>query len=317
MLDILLTSGQDVKTYVEISKEYGKFLADIYVHPVIFFILVGILLCVYAVRFIIIVRKDKPVSIKIGCEKEYVQYVFAHMLTQLLICFSISYFCIKLTYAMIDSYIINWIISPIIGWFSSIIIDGNIIVKIENQTGVFKNPLNNKTKTEIKKDDINTQNNITINVGSSSNIKNINRDTAKNILENTTKYNEKNEDAKDKTERQTNDKMNETIVINETTEDMIKSLIDVQVKQSDQIHALSQVVDAIRESIMNDKKVLLKRLMYNALERGYTIPQEDERINLEYTSYKGLNGNGYIKELYEDRYLKLPMHSEIKKDEVV
>ncbi|MDO4189345.1 MAG: hypothetical protein Q4D29_10190 [Lachnospiraceae bacterium] len=96
--------------------------------------------------------------------------------------------------------------------------------------------------------------------------------------------------------------------IHETTEAMIKSLIDVQQAQGEQISELTKLVINIREAMMNDKKVILKDMMYSALDKGYATPDEDERISIEYNSYVGLGGNGQIKDLYENKYLKLHIH---------
>lgn len=96
--------------------------------------------------------------------------------------------------------------------------------------------------------------------------------------------------------------------IKETTEDMMKSLIDVQRHQGEEINELKGMIFNIREAMMNDKKVLLKDLIYNALDKGFATPEEDERITIEYNSYTSLGGNGVIRDLYENKYLRLKIH---------
>lgn len=279
-------SADQTSEYLDLLQRYGKFFADIYLHPVIFFILVAIIITVYIVRYVAFVHEYKKVAIEKGVLKEYKIYIAAHMSLQLLICFLIAYFVIKFANALIDSYIINWILAPTIGLFVSIIFDYKVITPLENKSGFFKNPLVDKKddeKTDNSSESSKSINNITINVGS--------KETT------TTKEKEvKIEPMKTETE----------IEIKESNDDIIRSLINIQEQQSKQLKELYELVDAIREDIVTNRRFELHDAMMDCIVKGYATKDEYDRISEKMKSYGNLHGN-HIQDLYEKKFQPLPI----------
>lgn len=272
--------------YLDLLQRYGKFFADIYLHPVIFFILVAIIICVYIVRYIAFVHSYQKLATEKGVLKEYKIYIAAHMSIQLLICFLISYFVIKFANALIDSYIINWILAPTIGLIVSIVVDYKVITPLENKSGFFKNPIIDKKddeKTDNSSESSKSINNITINVGS--------KETT------TTKEKEvKVEPMKTET----------AIEIKESNDDIIRSLIHMQEEQSKQLKNLCDVVDAIREDIVTNRRFELHDAMMECIKRGYATTDEFDKISEKMKTYTALKGN-HIQSLYETKFLPLPI----------
>lgn len=269
--------------YLELLQRYGKFFADIYLHPVIFFILVTIIIAVYVIRYIMFVKEYKQEATEKGVLKEYKIYVAAHMGMQILICFLIAYFVIKFCNALIDNYIINWILAPTIGLIVSIIFDFKVLVPLEDKSGFFPNPLSKKKKDD-KKEENETEsnssvNNITINVGS--------RETTK----------EKEADV---------EPMNNEITITESNEDIIRSLIHMQEEQNKQLQTLYDLVDAIRDDIVTNRRFELHDSMMKCIKRGYATADEYDRISEKMKTYGALHGN-HIQSLYQNRFLTLPI----------
>lgn len=99
--------------------------------------------------------------------------------------------------------------------------------------------------------------------------------------------------------------MEDIIEINETTEAMMKSIIDVQQRQSQQINDLQNMVSNIQHSLMVDRKHWLEDEMYSCIQDGYVSFERNKRITSNYLEYVSLGGNGEIRELYEKRYLQL------------
>ena len=62
------------------------------------------------------------------------------------------------------------------------------------------------------------------------------------------------------------------------------------------------------------EKIELKKLIYSCLNKGYATPEENDKIITFYSAYVGLGGNHEVKCLYEDHYVKLPIHSEENKN---
>lgn len=272
--------------YLDLLQRYGKFFADIYLHPVIFFILVAIIICVYIVRYIAFVHSYQKIATEKGVLKEYKIYIAAHMSIQLLICFLISYFVIKFANALIDSYIINWILAPTVGLIVSIVVDYKVITPLENKSGFFKNPIIDKKddeKTDKSSESSKSINNITINVGS--------KETT------TTKEKEvKVEPMKTETE----------IEIKESNDDIIRSLIHMQEEQSRQLKNLCDVVDAIKDDIVTNRRFELYDAMMTCILRGSATPDEFDRISEKMKTYTALKGN-HIQDIYEKKFMNLPI----------
>lgn len=280
-------NAEEISKYLDIAKNYGKFFADIYFHPVIFFVLVLIIISVYVIRYCVFIFENKTEAINKGVYKEYKLYIMAHMSLQLLICFLCSYVVIKFSNALIDSYIINWILAPTVGLFAGIIIDMKVIIPLENKTDTFTNPIVDK-KDEKKKgnnnESANSINNITINVGSKEKSKDKSNDKEAEI-----------------------ESMDNTINIKETNDDIIRTLVNIQEEQGKQLQDLASVIDAMRENIVTNMRFELHDCMMESVLRGYVTPEEYDRISSKMVNYKSLGGNHGIDNLYNEKFKNLPI----------
>ena len=66
----------------------------------------------------------------------------------------------------------------------------------------------------------------------------------------------------------------------------------------------------LKESEMINKKIELKKMIYDCLNKGYATPEENDKITMYYYSYTSLGGNHEVKSLYKNHYLKLPVHED-------
>ena len=66
-----------------------------------------------------------------------------------------------------------------------------------------------------------------------------------------------------------------------------------------------------------DKQIALKGAMYDCLNHGFVTPKERDKIAADYQSYiEEFDGNGEIKELYEEHFSKLSIHEDRRKKNV-
>lgn len=83
---------------------------------------------------------------------------------------------------------------------------------------------------------------------------------------------------------------------------------------NDKCDSSIELLMKLQESEKNDKKLSLKKAMYDCLARGFIIPEEREKIEVDYYSYTHLlNGNSDVQDLYENHYKKLKIHEDRRK----
>ena len=97
----------------------------------------------------------------------------------------------------------------------------------------------------------------------------------------------------------------EGISINESKDEIIKSLVDMQEQQAMTLTQLSTVIDAMRVNIVTNMRFELHDAMMQCIARGYATPTEYDRIREKMQNYKNLNGNHGLTELYEERFIPL------------
>ena len=61
---------------------------------------------------------------------------------------------------------------------------------------------------------------------------------------------------------------------------------------------------------MINKKIELKRLMYDCLNKGFATPAENDKITMYFHSYSALGGNHEVETLYKEHYINLKVHEE-------
>ena len=97
---------------------------------------------------------------------------------------------------------------------------------------------------------------------------------------------------------------------------VVNNIMEEQLKQSNiitentvKLENTIESLNILKESEMINKKIELKKLIYDCLNQEYATPEHD-RITSFYYAYRKLGGNHEVESLYEDHYLKLPVHED-------
>ena len=105
--------------------------------------------------------------------------------------------------------------------------------------------------------------------------------------------------------------------------DVISDVNDNQQIMSEEIKSMKEdissidtTLDTIRETMMTDKKFKLKKMIYECLNQGFATPEQNDMISADFMNYTALHGNGEIKKLYEDHYIKLQVHEDRRKESI-
>lgn len=297
--------------YFNIAEFYFDEFEDIYVNPIIFLEFTLILIAVFIIRGLFLYNIEKEKGFKNDKEKHNMKrYIAGHMLIQLVFAHAIAYILIKLTNAQIDSYIINMAFAPTVGLISAIIFDVKVLIPLEGNSSVGSVNKADKSK-KSKKGDSSGGNNITVNIN------NIDND------ENTHEHNNHHDVPAENSNLKYLD--SDKIIDEDNFDEIIvKSINDVITSQfvlnnrfdelTSQVTEMARIVEMLRLSEMNDKKIELKILIYKCLNNGFATPQENDKITLKYQSYRDLGGNHEIQTLYEEHYLKLSIHEDRRKN---
>lgn len=97
----------------------------------------------------------------------------------------------------------------------------------------------------------------------------------------------------------------------------INQIKDKQDKQEQKIDSTFEMLTKLLESEKNEKRVSLKKQMYDCLAKGFVTPSEREKIESEYNDYRELlNGNHDVQQLYENHYSKLGVHEDRRKQNI-
>lgn len=288
---------------------FSKF-DSIYVAPIIFIEFVCSLIFAFTIRYTLLwgIEKNKNNKKTANQLKAIKAYIFSHCGLELLIAFFIAYCLIKLTFANPTSYIINIVAAPAIGVIIAIYIDNKIIIPLESATGIGNifEKIKNKSSNSEKNIDTPT-NNVTINIGSGEESKHTDLPNMKlldsKILSDNIKHLSKN--------IADDDDFNIKII------DAINSIKDIQLAQNDIIVSNTEKLEntiknigILKESEMINKKIELKRLMYDCLNKGFATPSENDKITMFFHSYTSLGGNHEVETLYKEHYINLKVHEE-------
>lgn len=293
---------------VNILEYYFNIFDQTYINPIIFIEFTIILILVFSIRYLILyhIEKNKNKKKYIGDLKSISLYIIGHCDIELLAAFFICYCLIKLTHANPQSYIINMIAAPSLGVIIAIYLDNRILIPIENATGlgnVFIK-LNNKKKSDDKSDGNsgNSASNVTINIG-------------------TQQEETKIPDMRILKPSSISDLLSDDIADDEDfNSKIINAVNDIKKEQSMQIEIINNntaklentISDLaiLKESEMINKKIELKKMIYNCLNKGYATPEENDKITMYYYSYTSLGGNHEVESLYKNHYLKLSVHED-------
>ena len=78
-----------------------------------------------------------------------------------------------------------------------------------------------------------------------------------------------------------------------------------------------ELLQKLKRAGMNDKRIALKESIYDCLNNGFVTPKERDKIVADYESYiNEYDGNGEIKSLYENHFVKLSVHEDRRKKNI-
>ena len=280
-----------MESIIKMVDKYATMLNDVYVDPDLFIVFSVILLALFAIRFVVLTNMETS---KLN-NNSTTSYVFCHICIEFFIAYLVCYLIIKLTTANTESYIINYVVAPMFGFLLGVFADNKVFIPLENNTS-----FGNYTKKFFKQSKDSATNQVNINI------------------------NQPVEDTDIVPVNHHSPHIDKDVVDSEnfgpTVIDAINELKDIQYVHSKSIEDNSKKLDEsiniltrLKESEMNDKKIELKRMIYQCLNNGFATPAENDKITLSYNSYRGLGGNGEVKSLYENHYLKLEVHEDRRK----
>ena len=290
---------------VNIIEYYLNIFDSTYIKPIIFFEFTIILVLVFLLRYLLLYRIEKTKNKKKSQEdlKNISMYIFGHCGLELLIAFFICYCLVKLTHANPSSYIINMIAAPIVGTVLAIYLDNRLFIPIENATGVGNvfEKLNKKKSSDNKSGNgNNSSNNVTINIGTQQEGK-----PEMKILKPSSISDLLSEDIAD-------DEDFNSKIINAINEIKKEQTMQIEIINNNNVKLENTISDLaiLKESEMINKKIELKKMIYECLNKGYATPEENDKITMYFHSYSSLGGNHEVESLYKNHYLKLPVHED-------
>lgn len=289
----------------KVVDKYSKMLEEVYFHPVIFIMLVLILIAVFYIRYNTWVKMGS--GLKKEDKKEFKIYVLSHILIELLLAFIISYIIIKLTHANLTNYIVNCIFAPGLGTITAIYIDNCFFIKLVDTK---------KSSSDGEKDDDNDTN-IYVNIGTGADVSTPIFSGGASTMPIPHKFHEHVNQKINTISKHASDSEIENIL------DVISDVNDNQQIMSEEIKSMKEdissidtTLDTIRETMMIDKKFKLKKMIYECLNKGFATPEQNDMISADFLNYTALHGNGEIKKLYEDHYVKLQVHEDRRKESI-
>lgn len=287
----------DANDVVGIVDKYSIIFRDVYVHPVVFLEMLFSLVLAGSFRYLTVSRandlgtlsREEVAKLPTAKQKERKRrliYLFGHCLIEIIIAFIFSYTVVKLTGALEDSYILNFIVGPAIGEGLAIFIDIKFIIPNE---GLLKNmsKKSNSAQSSSDKSGINIQ----INTGTIE-------DSNKSDKLGTVELSEVPPDFVDSDEYESK------------LPEILNQIISDCNQLSDIVNRLSETIESMKASNIKESAVILKRLIYECLSSGYATPQQNDEITTRYELYRSIGGNSDIQHLYEDHYTKLEVHED-------
>ncbi len=313
----------------DILEFYFDKFDTIYVEPIIFLEFTAILICVFLIRYNILykiernkLKKKNPTGLK-----NIRLYIGGHCILELLCSYLVCYCLIKLTHANPTSYIINMIASPIIGTLVAVYLDNKVLIPIENTTGVGNvfDKFNKKKDSSGEKKE--SGNSVTININGSNTEQSSNYMPSMKLpdygkLGNLKEPEMLSEDLADSDEF--DNKIIKTInsikTENANQNALITEMKLEQERQSKEISENSKRLEStindlniLKQSEMINKKIELKKMIYDCLNQGFATPDQNDKITMYYQSYIALGGNHEIESLYQAHYLNLEVHEDRRK----
>ncbi len=290
----------DFNALIEVIERYAVKIGSASFSWVSFIWCCIFLLIIFTIKTLILIKmnkrdKNKKKQLYVGYIIGYESccWLFASIIAVVMIC----------VVGNIENIIFNYIIAPTAGFIAHFWFDARVMTEVSPD---FHNGL---TKRSQKKsgDSGSNSNNIVVNVNA------VNDERKENPINSLS-----DSDIEKLGKHITEDELNEdseTVFL-----EAINVLKDNQCilskelkRNAEMMCEQSDALDAITHSMMTDKKLELERDINECLNQGYAKPDQNKKITANYLSYTKLHGNGEIKELYENHYLKLEVHEDKRK----
>lgn len=280
--------------------EYSIIIGNTTYPPVLFVWVLLFLLILFSIRMISwIINNKKNID-----KNKILSFIIKQLPCYL--CAVIISFSLTCIFANNTNKILNGFICPAIGYLGSIIFD----IKFLSQS--LKNSTPNNENNKTKKDENKQANNIIVKINhkldeihtDNIDIKSIDDYTKKPASED---YISDEDISSDDCNKIIKDKINDLVNSRYVEVVEIKKIYEEMKNQT-------TMLSAICETLKDEKKFELEKMIYECLNQGYATPEQNKVITSNYHNYRSLGGNGDIQELYDKHYLKLPIHDKKKYD---
>lgn len=332
--------------YFHILEYYFQKFDQLKLDPTIIFEFSTVLIVAYIIRLGMFISMEKTKDNDSARLKVVNLYIMRHVGIEFIIGYIICYCLLNMTSANVHNIILNAIISPAISFVASIMLDMKCIMPIEKTNMEFGMPdMGFKPKKEnnpAPKDEAKSTNTTPASAGSNNDNNNItiNVNTGNNTNSNNGSNKEdcgcKNKDGVNNVgsvSRLCYDIIN-TEDFDKMIIDAINGLIDEQNRRcadmtalvtsindhikevEDKVIGYNEEIDKIKKAELDELKPILKKDIYDSLNKGFVLPADNDRITAEYLTYINLGGNHEVKFLFENHYLKLGVHEDRRKNNI-
>jgi hypothetical protein len=294
-MNMLLSGG--LESYLEVFEYYFSKFATNDIKPIVWIEFITVITIGFIARWYLWqkVEADKVITADNNIKRKVKIYCLNHTAYEFIIGFIATFVLINFTGANPHAFVVNAGICPGSGFMIGMLFDRKIIMKLEPSNDLD----NNYQPQEV----------------------NYEADVQKQIIE------EKIDDIEDEeglnkidlnTVESCDAKLAYKIVstINEVIDESefhSEKIMEI----GDKIELLERIISILKDTEKNDKKLELKSLIYKCLNNGFATPEEDTIITNKYNSYMALADNdSEIKSLFENRYLKLNIHEDRRKEDI-
>ena len=294
-MEVLLASG--VENYLEVFEYYFSKFATNDIKPIVWCEFIIVIVIGFLIRGYLWqkVEVDKVINTDDIIKRKVKIYCASHTAYEFVIGFIATFVLINFTGANPHAFIINAGICPGSGFMIGMIFDRKIIMKLESSNDL-DNEYHPKEENFNNEAQEQTTNELPIIIDDEEGLNKIDLNTIESC------------DAR--LAYRIVNTINEVI---DESENHNKKIMEI----SDKIELFEKIIDILKDTEKNDKKLEIKSLIYKCLNNGFATPEEDAIITNKYNSYMALvDVDNEIKSLFENRYLKLNIHEERRKENI-
>lgn len=285
-----------MQSYLEVFEYYfGKFGSNV-IQPIVWIEFTLTIVIGFIIRGYLFVRfeLDKVNKQDVEAKRSVLIYCLSHTGYEFLIGYVICYCLINFTNANPKAFIVNTFICPATGFIIGMVFDNKIIMKLETSNNVA-----NLSRDLIGED---------------------NKKEPPVVIENEPEDNDGVLDKININKFEGCDAQLTCKIVNTINEiiDSHEENNNELVQLSDKLTMMENTIDILKQAEIDDKKLEIKSLIYQCLNEGYAKPAEDAVITNKYNSYMLLidNKDLELKSLFENRYLKLGVHEDRRRNRV-